>query len=129
MEDLKKQYNISYNLYDLAFSYQNARTNNAISDIKIHTNWFFNNNCSDSLQIHFYDLDDTGIINIYYDYKISKFSQQEIEVLHSRIINMAIQVLDNSSILLEDISIIDDSEKQFIDNISGNIKIGHPRNV
>lgn len=129
LEDLKKQYNISYNLYDLAFSYQNARTNNAISDIKIHTNWFFNNNCSDSLQIHFYDLDDTGIINIYYDYKISKFSQQEIEVLHSRIINMAIQVLDNSSILLEDISIIDDSEKQFIDNISGNIKIGHPRNI
>lgn len=31
--------------------------------------------------------------------------------------------------MLEDISIIDDSEKQFIDNISGNIKIGHPRNI
>lgn len=40
LEDLKNMYNISYNLYDLAFSYQNARANATISNIKFHTNWF-----------------------------------------------------------------------------------------
>lgn len=129
LEDLKKQYNISYNLYDLAFSYQNAKTNSSISSVKFHTNWFFNNNCSDSLQIHFYDLDDTGIINVYYDYKISKFSQQEIEILHSRIINMVMQVLNDPLIMLEDISIINASEEKFIADISGNVNIDHPRNI
>ena len=129
LEDLKNMYNISYNLYDLAFSYQNARTNATISNIKFHTNWFFNDNCSDSLQIHFYDMDDTGIINIYYDYKISKFSEEEINTLHNRILNMAMQVISNPSIILEDINIISNKEEQFIKNISSNSNISHPRNI
>ena len=93
LEDLKTKYNISYNLYDLAISYQNARIDNTVADIKFHTNWSFNNNCSDTLQIHFYDLDDTGIINIYYDYKISKFSEEEIDNIHTRIMNITLHVL------------------------------------
>lgn len=129
LEDLKKQYNISYNLYDLALSYQNARTNSSISNIKFHSNWLFNNNCSDSLQVHFYDLDDTGIINIYYDYKTSKFTEEEIISLHNRIINMAMQVLKNPSVLLQDIDIMCKYEKEVIENISSNLKIEHPRNI
>ena len=51
LEDLKTKYNISYNLYDLAISYQNARIDNTVADIKFHTNWSFNNNCSISFQL------------------------------------------------------------------------------
>lgn len=129
LEDLKDKYNISYNLYDLALSYQNARIDNTVANIKFHTNWSFNNNCSDTLQIHFYDLDDTGIINIYYDYKVSKFSEEQIDKIHSRIMNMTLRVLDNPSILLKDISIICEKEEELIINKFNNSNIAHPRNI
>ena len=129
LEDLKTKYNISYNLYDLAISYQNARIDNTVADIKFHTNWSFNNNCSDTLQIHFYDLDDTGIINIYYDYKLSKFSEEQIDKIHSRIMNMTLHVLENPSILLKDISIICEKEEELIINKFNNSNISHPKNI
>lgn len=129
LEDLKDKYNFSYNLYDLAVSYQNARIDNSVSNIKFHTNWSFNNNCSDTLQIHFYDLDDTGIINIYYDYKISKFTEDQIDKIHSRIMNMALHVLENPAVLLKDISIISAEEEDIIKNKFNNSNIYHPTNI
>ena len=129
LEDLKNKYNISYNLYDLALSYQNARIDNSVANIKFHTNWSFNNNCSDTLQIHFYDLDDTGIINIYYDYKISKFTEEEISKIHTRIMNMTLQILEKPSILLKDISIISKEEEELIRNKFNNSCIKHPKNI
>lgn len=129
LEDLKDKYNFSYNLYDLALSYQNARIDRTVANIKFHTNWCFNNNCSDTLQIHFYDLDDTGLINIYYDYKTSKFSEEEIDQIHMRIINMTLHVLENPSILLKDISIITEQEEELIINKFNNSTIVHPKNI
>lgn len=129
LEDLKNKYNFSYNLYDLALSYQNARIDSTVTDIKFHTNWSFNNNCSDTLQIHFYDLDDTGIINIYYDYKTSKFNEDEINKLHTRIVNMILKILENPSVLLKDISIISDEEENLIKNKFNNSSIPHPKNI
>ena len=129
LEDLKDKYNISYNLYDLALSYQNARIDNTVANIKFHTNWSFNNNCSDTLQIHFYDLDDTGIINIYYDYKVSKFSEEEIAKIHTRIMNMVLSILENPSTLLKDISIITKHEEELIKVKFNDSAIAHPRNI
>lgn len=129
LEDLKSKYNISYNLYDLALSYQNARIDNTVANIKFHTNWSFNNNCSDTLQIHFYDLDDTGIINIYYDYKVSKFSEEEIDNIHTRIMNMTLHVLKNPSILLKDINIVSEQEEELIRDKFNNSNIVHPKNI
>ena len=116
-------------MYDLALSYQNARIDTSITNIKFHTNWSFNNNCSDTLQIHFYDLDDTGIINIYYDYKTSKFNEDEINKLHTRIVNMILKILENPSVLLKDINIISNEEENLIKNKFNNSSIPHPKNI
>ena len=129
LEDLKKKYNFSYNLYDLAISYQNARINKEDVDIKLHTNWFFNNNCSDTLQVHFYDMDDTGTINIYYDYQISKFDEKDIENIHNRITNLILQVLKNPQVSLKDLAIVSLEEKELIFNKFNNVIVDHPRNT
>lgn len=129
LEDLKAKYDFSYNLYDIAISYQNARDERDSFDIKFHTDWAFNNNSSDTLQIHFYDMDDTGIIQIYYDYQISKLSENDIENIHKRILNMVNQVLKQPEILLKDIDLISEDEKNKILNQFNNSKVEHPKNI
>lgn len=129
LEDLKSKYNFSYNLYDIAVSYQNARDDKDLFDIKFHTEWAFNENCSDTLQIHFYDMDDTGIIQIFYDYQTAKLSASDIENMHKRIFSMAEQVLENPNLLLKDIDITYPEEKEKILGEFNSSYVEHPKNV
>ena len=129
LEDLKSKYDFSYNLYDIAISYQNARDDRESFDIKFHTDWAFNFNCSDTLQIHFYDMDNTGIIQIYYDYQIVKLSDKDIENLHTRILHMVNQVLNNSNMKLKDIDLIDSNERDLILQNFNSSYVSHPTNI
>ena len=129
LEDLKTKYNFSYNLYDIAISYQNARDDKDSFDIKFHTDWSFNGNCSDTLQIHFYDMDDTGIMQIYYDYQVAKLSENDIENIHSRILNIVNQVLEKPDLALKDIDIICPDEKKTILEKFNNSYVAHPKNI
>lgn len=129
LEDLKKKYNFSNNLYDMAISYQNARTSKNVSNVKYHSNWFFNNNCSDTLQIHFYDMDNTGTTQIYYDYQTSKLSEEDIINIHNSINTIISQVLSKPDIMLKDIEIISKEEKDKILNVFNNSFVEHPSHV
>lgn len=116
LKDLKSRYSIKENLYDVAFSYQNARDNSSECATKYSSDWIFSNNISDTLQIHFYDMDNTGLINIYYDYQVNKLSDLDINNIHSSILNIVSQVLQNVSIQLSNIEIICPEEKKCILN-------------
>lgn len=111
LEYLRNKYKFSNNLYDSIISYQNARDNSKDSDINYSTNWDFNGYISNSLDIHIYDLDDTGILKILYDFKVDKFDDDEIDDIHSRILHMIDQVMSNKDILVDEIEIVTPSEK------------------
>ena len=129
LEDLKAKYDFSYNLYDIAISYQNARDERDSFDIKFHTDWAFNYNSSDTLQIHFYDMDDTGIIQIYYDYQISKLSEKDIENIHNRILNIIKQILQNPDTTLKNIDLVSEKEKNKILTEFNYSYVEHPSNI
>ena len=112
LKDVKERYNLRENLYDLVLSYQNARDDKQISDIDYSSNWLFAGQISNSLEIHFYDMDNTGTLDIYYDYLLSKFSKDDIYNLHKRIMEMISTVLDNPQIYIKEISIITLDETQ-----------------
>ena len=78
--------------------------------------WIFNNNVADSMQIHMFDMNDEGTLNIAYDYRISKYSDIDILNIHNRISSMISQVLSNPTISLCDIDIVTDEEKNRILN-------------
>ena len=107
LQNVRTKYSDVPKLYDLLFSYQNARDNKFESNIKYQTQWLFNNCISDSLNIHIYDMDDSGILNIFYDYQTCKFNQSDINTIHNRILLIINQVLNNKNILLKDIELID----------------------
>ena len=116
LDDIRKKNSNQPNLYDILISYQNARTNRNSSDINYDVSWTFNNNVADSMQIHLFDLNDEGILNISYDYRINKYDEKDIDSIHNRILYMIDSILNNNSIFISDIEIITPEEKELILN-------------
>lgn len=114
LQNIKKKYNLSENLYDFVLSYQNARDDTADSCVRHSSNWYENGHILDSLEVHFYDMNNTGTFDIYYDYQLNKFDETEIENIHSRIMEMTNSVLENPDILLKDIKIVSKAEESLI---------------
>ena len=112
LEDLRKENKKIPNLYNILLSYQNMRTETKSTDVSYATQWLFNGNNSDDLDIHFFDINDSGIINVAYDYKTSKYTSDDIYSLHSRLLHIMNQILDNNEILLKDIDILTPDEKE-----------------
>lgn len=110
LEDLRYRDSSLPNLYNILISYQvtKANTENGLS---YETRWAFNGNTADDIDIHLYDINDTGNIDIAYDYKIVKYSEEDIEAIHNRILHVINQILNNENIYLKDISIVTSKEK------------------
>lgn len=109
LEDLRKKDSRIPNLYNIILSYQITNTDNDLVDCETH--WIFNGNSADDLQIHITDYNNSGSLNIFYDYKTHKYSQKDISNLHARICHIIDQILDNNNILLKDIDIVTEKEK------------------
>ena len=101
------------NLYNIAVSYQNARTNINCHD-KYNTSWKFTNKINEELQIHITDMDNTGNLHFNYDYLVDKFSENEIEYLHERILTILEYVIENSNTKIKDILVMSQKEKEKI---------------
>ena len=83
-------------------------------DIKYKTEWTFNGCCAENMDIQIYDLNDTGSLNIAYDYKTSIYEQTDIEKLHQRILYIIRQVISKQQIQIKDIEIVTPEEKKIL---------------
>lgn len=117
---VREKHNFSNNLYDTIISYQNARDNSKTSDISYSTNWDFCGEISNSLDIHIYDMDDSGTLKLYYDYQLEKFDEVEIKNINHRILYIIKQILKNESISIQQIELLDKEENQILDNFNKN---------
>ncbi len=127
LEHLRKTNNNLPNLYDILISYQNIRSNRQSSNIPYTSKWIPNNCTANSLDIHIFDIDDTGVFTIAYDYSVEKYSKNEIINLHKRIEYILNQVLNNKDILLKNIEIVTPEEKDIILNIFNDTYNEYPK--
>lgn len=127
LEDLRKKDSSIPNLYNILLSYQNVRSNKQTSDINYESSWVGNNSISDDIDIHLYDMNDTGDINIAYDYLISKYSIDDICSIHARFLYIINQVLENNDITLNEIEIVTPDEKKKILYDFNNTSADYPR--
>lgn len=105
LEDLK-----STNLYNILISYQITKAfDKKYGNYK--TDWVFNNYCSSDLNIHITDINDTGCLDISYDYLIYKYELSDVQKMHNRIINIANQVLNNNTENINELEIVTEKEK------------------
>ena len=127
LEDLRKKDANIPNLYNVILSYQITKTVEEENNIKYSTDWVFNGNSADELQIHLFDLHGEDSITVAYDYKADKYDSQDIQDLHSRILTVINQVLDNNEILLKNIEIVTPEEKHKILYEFNNTAVDYPR--
>lgn len=123
LEHIRKTNPTQPNLYDILISYQNSKVNKSVSDIPYSVNWTFNQNVADSMQIHIFDANDEGELNIAYDYRLSKYDKSDIINIHNRILYIITQVLSVDDISLGDIDIVTDTEKDLIFNKFNNTSL------
>ncbi len=116
LEHIRKTNSSQPNLYDILISYQNTKIDKDSSNIPYEVRWTFNSNVADSLQIHLFDMNDEGKLNIAYDYRLSKYDENDICDLHNRISYMIKQVLDCGTVYINDIDIVTPDEKDLILN-------------
>ena len=111
---VKKKHSNNTNLFDIIFSYQNAKVNVSTDDINYNTYWIPNGQQVESIMVHIKDTDNTGNVYINYDYLTSVFSENEITLLHERILNILNQVLKSPNMRMGDIDIVTESEKKHL---------------
>ena len=114
LDTIRKKFNISKNLYDVCLSYQNARNHRAICSVPYSCRWLFNHCVVNNLDIHLYDIDDTGMISIYYDFKKELFTMEEIDLLHERLMEIIKQIMTNPEQKIKELEIVSPKEKKYI---------------
>ena len=120
LEDIRKKNPSQPNLFDILISYQNTKTNRNTATIPYDVRWTFNHNLADSMQIHLFDMNDEGLLNISYDYRLDKYNEEDICAIHDRICYMIEQVLSCNDLNLNDIEIVTPKERDIILNVFNN---------
>ena len=127
LKDLRSKDNTIPNLYKLLISYQNVRSNKQSANIPYEARWVSNSYISDDIDVHLYDMNDTGNITLAYDYLIDKYSIDDICFIHARILHIINQILENNEIFLKDIEIVTPDEKRKILYDFNNTKVDYPK--
>ncbi|MFI3174772.1 MAG: amino acid adenylation domain-containing protein [Bacillota bacterium] len=107
---IRKEFQFSEKLYDVVFSYQNAKVNPF--DTAFKTEWYHCGEQAETLQIHVDDRDSDGILTIHYDYLVEKFSEEEIRHIHEGIFSLLFDGIANDTKKLYELEIMSAEEKQ-----------------
>jgi len=112
LEHIRKTHPNMPNLYDILISYQNTKTNRKTSSVPYEVKWTGNGYVADGMQIHLFDMNDTGNLTIAYDYRTTRYDEEDIGSLHNRIVNLIEQVLEaQGKIAIGALQIVTPSEK------------------
>lgn len=128
LEDVRKVNPSQPNLYDILISYQNTKTNRNDSEVPYEVRWTFNNNVADSMQIHLFDVNDEGLLNISYDYRLDKYDEEDIYAIHDRICHIIKQILKNNNLLIENIDIVTPKERNILLRDFNNTSLKYNKN-
>lgn len=128
LEDVRKVNPSQPNLYDILISYQNTKTNRNDSEVPYEVRWTFNNNVADSMQIHLFDVNDEGLLNISYDYRLDKYDEEDIYAIHDRICHIIKQILKNNNLLIESIDIVTPKERNILLKDFNNTSLKYNKN-
>ena len=129
LENIRKTHGSSDRLFDIIFSYQNARANNKDSGIPFSSKWIPNKSQIESIMIHIKDIDNTGNLFIDYDYLIDVFTEKEIVDFHNCILGMINQVLSDMLLPIKNIDIVNNDDKNYLINTLNDTFMEYDKNL
>ncbi|MBR6647471.1 MAG: hypothetical protein IKL09_08150, partial [Clostridia bacterium] len=93
-------------LFDVLVSYQNAQ----ILDGDVISQWHHNGVQVENIQIHIEDRDSDGTLKIHYDYRTDKFTENEINTIHSHIFNLLHDCMNNPDKKIGELNMLSEQE-------------------
>ncbi|MCG5104728.1 non-ribosomal peptide synthetase [Oceanobacillus alkalisoli] len=109
MNDIHKKNDTPEKLYDVMVSYQNSSLDNAAFPY-YEPEWLFNGQSINTLALHINDRENTGEIEIDYDYLTEVFTTDDIEKMNNYLGQMIENLLNNEAERLERIDILNENE-------------------
>lgn len=110
-------------LFDVVFSYQN----NTIYGDDFLSTWYHCGMQNESLQIHIDDRDSDGVFRIHYDYQTEKFSEDDIDTMHNRIVLLIADILSNENKPINKLNWLTNEERETILNTFNATETEYPR--
>jgi amino acid adenylation domain-containing protein/thioester reductase-like protein len=115
-------------IYNVMLSYQNARSNIEENSKQLSTKWLFSGYIQDDLEIHILDMDNDGILHINYDYLTDLFKNVEIKYLHTRIMSIIQNAVEDIEINVDNVNIMSKEEKNKILHDFNDTHTNYPKN-
>ena len=131
-EELQRYYSEQFgrknNLYDILFSFQNARIAPEGIGFEIESKWVYTEHQVESLVINVTDVNNTDSLYISYDFLNSVFNKDDIKQINARIMHIANQMMLTPKTKLKNIEIVTPSEKEKLLNEFNNTSVGFDYN-
>jgi len=125
LQDFREKNNVNTNLYSVMISYQNARAEYSDNE-KYTTDWMFSTKVQDQFAIHIMDMDETGTLQVHFDYLVDLFEDIEIEYISKRLFTIIEDGITNNK-TIETIEIMPEEEKNKILYEFNDTKTDYPK--
>lgn len=123
LQSLREKSNFSGNLYDVMVSYQNTKTN-----VSGKTYWFSNGYSETPFVMHIDNRDSTDCYTLTIDYQTELFRQySEIAMIVDRILLIVKQIISDSTVKVDDLSMLSEGELQQVIRDFNNTFVDYPR--
>ena len=116
-------------LYDIVFSYQNARFEHDENSGRLSSRWHFCGHQRESLSVHFNDRDKKGQLVVNYDFLTDVHHSTEINIMNGQYVTLLSHALDDPTCKLKNFQLLSENERQIILKKFNDTKVDFPREV
>jgi amino acid adenylation domain-containing protein len=131
LNEFRRKHKVAANLFDIILNYEYCQFDFSgirNPDLKISTNWVFHKNQTEAYTLHISDRENSGSMNIDFDYLNHLFSGETIENMYTHILNLITNVIDTPSKKIAEIELISKEEKLLILHEFNNTEGDYPKN-
>ncbi len=115
-------------LYNICVNYYNTKHETSLMGATVENIEFYNGNQVYSLQLVIKDWTDSGNLTLNYDYKVDLYTEKQIEDMHNHICNIIDEILVKPNVLIKDISLLSQLEKNKLLYDFNKTKNNYPKN-
>ena len=115
LRNVRDQFGNVDRLYDIVFSYQNAKFESTEDSLQLDSRWHFNGHQNEALVISVNARDGGGVM-IDYDFLRSVFHAEDIDALHDNYIRLLEHALEDPLKQIKNIEMVSEKEKTLILN-------------
>lgn len=115
------------NLFNVCVNYYNTKLNTELKGWHIENVEFFNGNIIYSMQLVIKEWSNSGCLTMDIDYKLDDYTDEQLDHMYYRLINLVKQVIENPYLEIKKLSLLSDSERSELLYQSNNTEIEYPK--